>query len=161
MPNTNASFAPINRTYRLEQQIQKLEMLMQEGAVSEALRTFDADTEQLLLNLNCQNGTWLESYKYATLGEAEAIVNLPESAQQAGVRDRFKKSLQQRRQVTFPQFRGHPVKPPLSSLRTRPGSHSQGSSDGASDYRTPQYTRRCPVSRLHGSRSADGTRARA
>lgn len=99
MPNTNASFAPLSRTYRLEQQIQKLEVLMQEGAVSEALRTFDADTEQLLLNLNCQNGTWLESYKYATLGEAEAIVNLPESAQQAGVRDRFKKSLQQRRQV--------------------------------------------------------------
>jgi len=99
MPNTNASFAPMSRTYRLEQQIQKLEVFMQEGAVSEALRTFDDDTEQLLLNLNCQNGTWLESYKYATLGEAEAMVNLPESAQQAGVRDRFKKSLQQRRQV--------------------------------------------------------------
>lgn len=99
MPNTNASFAPISRTYRLEQQIQKLEVLMQDGAVSEALRAFDIETEQLLLNLNCQNGTWLESYKYATLGEAEAMVNLPESAQQAGVRDRFKKSLQQRRQV--------------------------------------------------------------
>jgi len=99
MPNTNASFAPMSRTYRLEQQIQKLERFMQEGAVSEALPPFDDDTEQLLLNLNCQNGTWLESYKYAALGEAEAMVNLPESAQQAGVRDRFKKSLQQRRQV--------------------------------------------------------------
>ncbi len=99
MPNTNASFAPISRTYRLEQQIQKLEALMQDGAASEALSAFDIETEQLLLNLNCQNGTWLESYKYATLGEAEAMVNLPESAQQAGVRDRFKKSLQQRRQV--------------------------------------------------------------
>ena len=63
--------------------------------------------------------------------------------------------------LILPQFRGHPVKPQLSSLRTRPGSHSQGSSDGASDYRTPQCTRRCPVSRLHESRSADGTRARA
>lgn len=72
---------------------------MEEGAGSKELRTFDTDTELLLFNLNCQNGTWLESYKYATLGEAEAIVNLPESAQQAGVRDRFKQSLQQRRQV--------------------------------------------------------------
>ena len=99
MPNTNASFAPISRTYRLEQQIQKLEAFMQEGSESTALSAFDIETEQLLLNLNCQNGTWLESYKYATLGEAEAMVNLPESAQQAGVRDRFKKSLQQRRQV--------------------------------------------------------------
>ena len=99
MPNTNASFAPMSRTYRLEQQISKLDGLMQESAGSKALSTFDVETEQLLLNLNCQDGTWLETYKYATLGEAEAMVNMPESAQQAGVQDRFKKSLQQRRQV--------------------------------------------------------------
>ena len=99
MPNTNASFAPMSRTYRLEQQIQKLDGLMQESPGSKELSTFDTETELLLLNLNCQNGRWLESFKYATLGEAEAMVNLPESAQQAGVRDRFKKSLQQRRQV--------------------------------------------------------------
>ena len=42
-----------------------------------------------------------------------------------------------RRILTFPQFRGPLVKPLPSSLRTRPGSHSQGSSDGAADYRTP------------------------
>jgi hypothetical protein len=65
------------------------------------------------------------------------------------------------RDLTFPQFRGHRVKQPPSSLHTRPGSHSRGSSAGASDYKTPQCIRRCPVSRLHGSRSADGTRARA
>jgi len=64
-------------------------------------------------------------------------------------------------EVTFPQFRGHRVKPPPSSLRTRLGSHSRGSSDGVSDYRTPQCTRRYPVSRRHVFRSADGTRARA
>jgi hypothetical protein len=99
MANTNASFAPMSRTYRLEQQIQKLEAFMQESAVSDELRAFDLETEQLLLNLNCQDGTWLETYKYATLGEAAALVNLPESAQQRGARDRSKISLQQRRQV--------------------------------------------------------------
>ena len=99
MPNTNASFAPMSRTYRLEQQIQKLDGLMQENAESKELRAFDTETELLLLNLNCQDGKWLETYKYATLGEAEAMVNIPESAQQPGTRDRFKKSLQQRRQV--------------------------------------------------------------
>ena len=99
MPNTNASFAPLSRTNQLEQQNQKLDGLMHESAGSEALSAFDTETELLLLNLNCQNGKWLETYKYATLGEAEAMVNMPESAQQAGVRDRFKKSLQQRRQV--------------------------------------------------------------
>jgi hypothetical protein len=99
MANTNASFSPMSRTYRLEQQIDKLEAFMEDGAVSERLRAFDLETEKLLLNLNCQDGKWLETYKYATLGEAEAMVNMPESAQQAGVQDRFKKSLQQRRQV--------------------------------------------------------------
>jgi hypothetical protein len=99
MANTNASFAPMSRTYRLEQQIQKLEAFMQENAASKELSTFDTETELLLLNLNCQDGKWLETYKYAMLGEAEAMVNLPESAQQRGARDRFKKSLQQRRQV--------------------------------------------------------------
>lgn len=99
MPNTNASFSPLSQTDRLEQQIQKLEVFLQEPTPSKELRTFDTETEQLLLNLSCQAGKWFESYKYATLGETEAIVNLPESAQQVGVRDRFKKSLQQRRQV--------------------------------------------------------------
>jgi len=99
MPNTNASFRPLSRTERLEQQIKKLDGLMHEPTPSMELSAFDTDTEHLLLNLVCQDGKWLESYKYAMLGEAEAIVNLPESAQQAGARDRFKKSLQQRRQV--------------------------------------------------------------
>ena len=99
MPNTNASFAPVGRTTRLEQQIQKLAVLMQEDAASERLGAFDDETEQILVNLNCQDGTWVETYKYAMLGEAEAMVNMPESAQEVTARDRFKKSLQQRRQV--------------------------------------------------------------
>ena len=58
--------------------------------------------------------------------------------------------------LTFPQFRGHRVKPQPSSLHTRPGSDRQGSRVGAADERTPRYIRRCPASRLHGSRRADG-----
>jgi hypothetical protein len=99
MPNTNASFAPMSRTYRLEQQVKKLDGLMEESEGSTELRSFDTETELLLLNLNCQDTKWSETYKYATLGEAESMVNLPASAQQAGVLNRFKKSLQQRRQV--------------------------------------------------------------
>ena len=41
----------------------------------------------------------VESYKYATVGEAEAIVNLPESAQEPLTQDTPKKGLQQRRHV--------------------------------------------------------------
>jgi hypothetical protein len=46
-----------------------------------------------------ENHKYVESYKYATVGEAEALVNLPESAQEPQTRDIPKKGLQQRRQV--------------------------------------------------------------
>ena len=45
------------------------------------------------------NHQYVESYKYATVGEAEALVNLPESAQEPLTRDIPKKGLQQRRQA--------------------------------------------------------------
>jgi hypothetical protein len=102
MPHTNASFSALTRTQRLERQIHKLETLSHERALNETnetLATFDAESEQLLIDLYGPDDARLESYKYATLGEAEAIVNLPESAQLPPDRDDFKKSLQQRRQL--------------------------------------------------------------
>lgn len=102
MPHTNASYSATSRTERLEQQMHKLEILSQTRALTETnetLAAFDAESEQLLCDLYGLEDTRLESYKYAVLGEAEAIVNLPESAQLPPDRDDFKKSLQQRRQV--------------------------------------------------------------
>ncbi len=66
-----------------------------------------------------------------------------------------------KRDVTFPQFHGHLVKPLPPSLHTRLGSDSQGLSGSAADYRTPQCIQRYPASPLHGSHTADGTPARA
>ncbi|MEP6891735.1 MAG: hypothetical protein ABI955_13665, partial [Nitrospirota bacterium] len=60
---------------------------------------FDADTEDMLIKIYGANHQYVESYKYATVGEAEALVNLPESAQEPSARDVPKKGLQQRRQV--------------------------------------------------------------
>jgi hypothetical protein len=102
MPHTNASFSALSRTTRLERQIHKLESFSQEGTLnetSETLTAFDVETEQLLIDLYGPDDARLETYKYAALGEAEAIVNLPESAQLEPDRDDFKKSLQQRRQL--------------------------------------------------------------
>src|SRR6266581_9167597 len=48
--------------------------------------------------------------------------------------------------LTFPRFRGHPVKPQPFSLRTRPGNSSRVWSDDVADYRTLRCTQRCPVS---------------
>lgn len=90
MPHTNASFSPFNRIYRiyrLERQLEKLDGVVHENVSIEEIADFDANTEKLLINLYSASSEQLESYKYATLGEAEAIVNLPESAQQPLVRD--------------------------------------------------------------------------
>lgn len=98
------SLPETSRSKRLEDLIHRLENLShsQEGTLhepNEVLATFDAEVEQLLTDLYGAENERLQSYKYATLGEAEAMVNLPESAQLPTERDDFKKSLQQRRQV--------------------------------------------------------------
>src|SRR6266849_5470785 len=49
------------------------------------------------------------------------------------------------RKMTFPRFRGHPVKPQPSSLRTQPGNSSRVWSDDVADYRTLRCIQRCPV----------------
>ncbi len=104
MTTPHDSFLETSRTKRLEELIHKLEHLSQssKGTLqepTEALELFDGECEQLLKDLYGPEHERLQSYKYATLGEAEAIVNLPESAQLPTERDEFKKSLQQRRQV--------------------------------------------------------------
>jgi len=102
MLNTPPAFPAISRTQRVERHIHKLESLSQAetlNEMSETLAAFDAESEQLLTDLYGPDDARLESYQYAILGEAEAIVNLPESAQLPPDRDDFKKSLQQRRQL--------------------------------------------------------------
>ena len=104
MTTAHNSSLETSRTKRLEELIHKLEHLSQssKGTLqepNEALELFDDECEQLLKDLYGPEHERLQFYKYATLGEAEAIINLPESAQLATERNEFKKTLQQRRQV--------------------------------------------------------------
>jgi hypothetical protein len=99
MPNTNSSFSPMTRAQRLQSQIHKLETGGRHNAETDWLAEFDAETEELLLDTFGSASDRLESYKYATVGDAEALVNLPESAQEPLVHDVPKKAIQQRRQV--------------------------------------------------------------
>lgn len=102
MPNTNASFAPFTRSNALREQLDRLEQLSAQDHtnVSETeLDAFDVQTRSVLARLYGQGHQYLEMYKYATLGEAEALVNLPESAQEPQAIDSTKTSLQQRRQA--------------------------------------------------------------
>jgi hypothetical protein len=87
------------RSDTLKLQIEKLEGLAHHTVVNPTFEQFDTETEDLLSNIYGVNHRYVEAYKYATLGEAEALVNLPESAQEPLTRDIPKKGLQQRRQA--------------------------------------------------------------
>lgn len=99
MPNTNASFSPFTRSDAIKSQLDALESMENPDLPQQELDSFDTQTQEVLGRLYGESHQYLELYKYATLGEAEALVNLPESAQEPQSRDREKKGLQQRRQA--------------------------------------------------------------
>lgn len=98
MPNTNASFSAFSRVDQLKQQLEKLENLSQSQVDTKELDQFDCETEEILKRVDGRE-TEMATYSFATMAEAEALVNLPESAQEPTSRDLLQKSLQQRRQV--------------------------------------------------------------
>ena len=99
MTEVNSMYRAETRSDGLKAQIDKLEGLAHHTAVNPTFDQFDAETEDILMKIYGANHKYVESYKYATVGEAEALVNLPESAQEPQTRDIPKKGLQQRRQV--------------------------------------------------------------
>lgn len=99
MTEVNSMYHAQTRSDVLKSQIEKLEGLAHHTVVNPTFEQFDAETEDLLINIYGANHRCVEAYKYATVGEAEALVNLPESAQEPLTRDIPKKGLQQRRQA--------------------------------------------------------------
>ncbi|HSA85237.1 MAG TPA: hypothetical protein VLE46_03580 [Nitrospira sp.] len=99
MTEVNSMYHAQTRSDALKAQIAKLEGLAQHTVVNPSVDQFDAETEDLLINIYGADHQYVQAYKYATVGEAEALVNLPESAQEPLTRDIPKKGLQQRRQA--------------------------------------------------------------
>ncbi len=99
MPNTNSSFSPVTRVSQFHALLEKLESLGHRRSNDQELALFDDETEELLGRHFGPSDARLEAYKYATLAEAETLVNMPESAQEQSAQDLPKKALQQRRQV--------------------------------------------------------------
>ena len=99
MPNINASFSQLSRTDQLHALLDKLETLSKGQVDQPALAEFDRDTEDLLAKTFGKANPHMETYQYALMGEAEALVNLPESAQESLSQDMAMKAVQQRRQV--------------------------------------------------------------
>ena len=96
---SQGSFRPHLRNDDIRTQIEKLERLDHKASVSPVLRDFDTETEELLVKLYGEATQYLQAYKYASFGDAEAVVNLPESAQEPLAQDLSKTAIQQRRQV--------------------------------------------------------------
>lgn len=80
------------------EQINKLDALRR-AEDSSALEEFDDETEHLILQRFGDASPHLEAYELAMMGEAETIVNMPQSAQEDSTQDLFHKSIEQRRQV--------------------------------------------------------------
>lgn len=99
MGEINSMYHARRRSDDIKSQIDKLAGLAHHTVVNPTFDVFDAETEAILIKIYGANHQYIESYKYATLGEAEAMVNLPESAQEPQTRDIPKMALQQRRQV--------------------------------------------------------------
>jgi len=99
MANINASYSPVKRSDHIRAQIQKLEELGHSCGDAKAWGQFDSETEELLAQTFGATHLYLESYKYASLGEAEALVNMPEGGQEPPSQDLPQKAFQQRRQL--------------------------------------------------------------
>jgi signal-transduction protein with cAMP-binding, CBS, and nucleotidyltransferase domain len=64
-----------------------------------ALEEFDAEVEELIVEVFGKTSELLEMYEYAKTGEAAALLNIPEEAQETGAQDVYRESLQQRKQA--------------------------------------------------------------
>lgn len=95
----NASFPSTSREQGFLEQLKKLEDLSHRPTDTATLAQFDMETESLLTATFGDGNDRLETYKYATMAEAETMVNLPESAQEELAQDLPQKAIQQRRQV--------------------------------------------------------------
>jgi signal-transduction protein with cAMP-binding, CBS, and nucleotidyltransferase domain len=63
------------------------------------LEEFDAEAEALIGEVFGETSELREVYEYATVGEAAALLNMQEEAQEGGARDTYRESLQQRKQA--------------------------------------------------------------
>ncbi len=99
MSNTHTSFSPQQQLGLFRAQLEKLEHLGHEHGNEEEWGKFDEETEELLRRTYGNTHEFLESYALALTGEAEALVNMPESAQESIDQDLPQKAFQQRRQL--------------------------------------------------------------
>ncbi len=84
---------------RLRQLLAGFQPFLSRRKNTASLDDFDAEAEGLIGELFGESSELLEAYEYAKTGEAAALLNMPEEAQESGARDVDRESLQQRKQA--------------------------------------------------------------
>src|SRR6476661_7849287 len=84
---------------RLQALLARFKPFLSRRSGSASLQKFDQEAEEALSEIFGEASEMPEAYEYAKVGEAAALINMPEEAQEAGAQDMERESLQQRKRV--------------------------------------------------------------
>lgn len=84
---------------RLRQLLARFQPVLSRRKTTESLGDFDAEAEALIGEIFGETSELREVYAYAKTGEAAALLNMQEEAQEGGAQDTYRESLQQRKQA--------------------------------------------------------------
>jgi signal-transduction protein with cAMP-binding, CBS, and nucleotidyltransferase domain len=84
---------------RLRQLLVRFQPFLSRRKNPASLDDFDAEAGELIGELFGESSELMETYEYARMGEAAALLNMQEEAQESGARDVYRESLQQRKQA--------------------------------------------------------------
>jgi len=84
---------------RLRELLTRFQPILSQRKQTASLEEFDAEAEALIGEVFGETSDLREAYEYAVMGEAAALLNMQEEAQEGGARDTYRESLQQRKQA--------------------------------------------------------------
>ncbi len=84
---------------RFRDLLTRFQPLLSRRKSTASLEEFDAEAEALIGEVFGETSELREVYEYATVGEAAALLNMQEEAQEGGAQDTHRESLQQRKQA--------------------------------------------------------------
>jgi signal-transduction protein with cAMP-binding, CBS, and nucleotidyltransferase domain len=84
---------------RFRELLTRFQPILSRRKPAASLEEFDAEAEALIGEVFGETSGLREAYEYATMGEAAALLNLQEEAQEGGAQDTYRESLQQRKQA--------------------------------------------------------------
>lgn len=110
---------------RLQALLARFKPFLSRRSGSASLQKFDQEAEEALSEIFGEASEMPEAYEYAKVGEAAALINMPEEAQEPGAQDLQRESLQQRKRV-------------LESAISELDRHRGGNSKASHRERNPQ-----------------------